>query len=52
MADTPTKELPTTVPMPNFDLIRAGGMAGQEELATTLRNLIIAFNQYVARKGA
>lgn len=46
------REVPTLIVTPDYSRIRNGGQAGQEELERTLRSIIDAFNQYVARKGA
>jgi hypothetical protein len=53
VAETPTDRPPTTIPMPNLDIIRelTTNPGGAQELVVALRNIINAFNSYIIRKG-
>jgi hypothetical protein len=55
---TSSNRAPDTVPTIDDDLIRQGGVAGQQELATainnlanTLNTLVVRINAYVAKNG-
>lgn len=43
--------VPTTIPVPDYALIRLGGKAGQIELEVALRNIVNVLNAYIIRKG-
>jgi hypothetical protein len=45
------RPIPTTCPVPNYDVIRIGGKLGQLELAEALKNIIDTLNAFIVRKG-
>lgn len=54
MADAPTSDrLPTTIPAPNYELIRADptSPAARTELADALKNIVDVVNAFIVRKG-
>lgn len=46
--DTDPRPLPTMIPQPEYDRIRAGD---KQALEDTLRSIINAVNQFIVRKG-
>lgn len=48
MAANDPRPLPTQIPPPDYERIRAGDM---QALADALRTIVNAFNEYLRRKG-